>query len=508
MGGKIIKDVIVQAGGKGTRMLHLTKNRPKCLISIGGINILQSIKNAFPNAKLHIIGDYKFDVLRSYLETVNLGFDYSLIKANGIGTNAGLNEALREINPTNPVVITWSDLFYKEPIRIPDENTNFIGLTNSSVCRYKLEGNKIIEQKSQTNGIIGFFFFKNTTILKDIPSNGEFVKYLSLSQIEIKPLIVDSIVDIGTLENYNENKIKLMNSRFFNKVTIDGDKVIKEARNSQFSHLLNDEINWYNFIKSANITSIPKIYNLNPLTMEKIEGTHPHFLKKPDKIKIVNRIIDELENIHKISTIKANPEDMYEVYVDKTLRRIEPVTKFLDLKNRSELVINGIKTDPILPKDSEIIEQLYKQLKPIEYFTPIHGDPTFSNTFVKEDNNIILIDPRGYFGRQKIYGDPRYDFAKLYYSAIGNYDQFNMKNFNLEINGNKFMLNIDSSGFEDSEIIFKNRLKSIYSDIKILHALIWLSLSGYVLDDVDSMVASYIHGLELIRRCIDEIENV
>lgn len=504
----MIEDVIVQAGGKGTRMGHYTKNRPKCLISIGGINMLQSIQNAFPKAKVHIIGDYKYDVLDSYLRTIDHGLSYSLLKANGFGTNAGLSDAVQEIAPGKPIVITWSDLFYTESIEVPDESVNYIGLTNNSICRYKFDNGRIIEEKSLEKGIIGFFFFKNPGILKDIPPNGEFVKYLSLSQLEMKPLMIDSIIDLGTLESYNENRLKFMNSRFFNKIRIEGERVIKEPKNSKFSYLINDEINWYNFMSSVGVESIPKVYNLNPLTMEKIEATHPYHLKKPDKIKVVSKIIDELEALHGISNKDPNTEDMYEVYVNKTLSRIEPVAKYLDLENKSCLVINGVTLEPILPNDVEIIEYVYKSLKAIKHFTPIHGDPTFSNIFVDREMKVKFIDPRGSFGKEKIYGDPRYDFAKLYYSAVGNYDQFNMKNFSLEINGNKFKMSIASSGFEETEIIFKNRLESIYPDIKILHALIWLSLSGYFLDDVDAMVASYLQGLELIRRCIDEIEAI
>jgi thiamine kinase-like enzyme len=242
--------------------------------------------------------------------------------------------------------------------------------------------------------------------------------------------------------------------------------------------------------------------------MEKIESSHPFLIKNLDKAKIISKIIDELENLHKISSIKANLEDMYEMYVNKTLKRIEPVTKYLNLNKNSILVVNNIRVEPILPFDTEIVEKMYKHLSPIRYFTPIHGDPTFSNIFVSNDLSIKFIDPRGSFGKQKIYGDPRYDFAKLYYSAIGNYDQFNLKNFRLKVDGNRFTLSINSSGFEETEIIFRTRLNSIYSDIKILHALIWLSLSGYVIDDIDAMVAAYVHGLELTRRCIDEIKGL
>ena len=38
------------------------------------------------------------------------------------------------------------------------------------------------------------------------------------------------------------------------------------------------------------------------------------------------------------------------------------------------------------------------------------------------DMKTILIDPRGYFGKTKFYGDVDYDWAKLYYSLCGEYE--------------------------------------------------------------------------------------
>ena len=34
-----------------------------------------------------------------------------------------------------------------------------------------------------------------------------------------------------------------------------------------------------------------------------------------------------------------------------------------------------------------------------------------------------------------LYGDELYDWAKLYYSIVGNYDRFNLKDFRLDIGG-------------------------------------------------------------------------
>jgi Ser/Thr protein kinase RdoA (MazF antagonist) len=83
-------------------------------------------------------------------------------------------------------------------------------------------------------------------------------------------------------------------------------------------------------------------------------------------------------------------------------------------------------------------------------FHVIHGDCTFSNIMLSNDTLMpILIDPRGYFGQTKIYGDVDYDWAKLYYSLKGDYDQFNMKNFMLDIKEDDIIMKIGSNNWGD-----------------------------------------------------------
>ena len=53
----------------------------------------------------------------------------------------------------------------------------------------------------------------------------------------------------------------------------------------------------------------------------------------------------------------------------------------------------------------------------------VHGDLCLSNILYDLRSRICkLLDPRGSFGAAGIYGDPRYDVAKLYHSIYGLYD--------------------------------------------------------------------------------------
>ena len=110
-----------------------------------------------------------------------------------------------------------------------------------------------------------------------------------------------------------------------------------------------------------------------------------------------------------------------------------------------------------------------------------------------------MIDPRGSFGDTKIYGDRRYDWAKLYYSAVGNYDSMNSKKFLVEINEDfpEVGLNIVSNGYEEYADMILERSGMDSREMNLLHASIWLALTGYVKEDIDAVMFSFYMGTYL-----------
>ena len=59
--------IIVQAGGKGTRMKRLTANKPKALVPVDNLPMIFHLFKKYPDKKYIVIGDYKYDVLKNYL---------------------------------------------------------------------------------------------------------------------------------------------------------------------------------------------------------------------------------------------------------------------------------------------------------------------------------------------------------------------------------------------------------------------------------------------------------
>ena len=127
---------------------------------------------------------------------------------------------------------------------------------------------------------------------------------------------------------------------------------------------------------------------------------------------------------------------------------------------------------------------------------PIHGDATFSNTLVDDKLRVWFIDPRGSFAKPGIMGDEWYDFAKVYYSAVGGYDAFNRRKFKLHIDHETVEVLMEEPAFTlEARTIFPEYFGAEMGRIEVIHGLIWLALSGYARDDLDSAIGAFYLGL-------------
>ena len=151
--------------------------------------------------------------------------------------------------------------------------------------------------------------------------------------------------------------------------------------------------------------------------------------------KIINNIFVCLENLHNKIKAPSVFKDIEQVYVKKTIDRLNSISKIIpNFSSTETFTINGLKCKNYLHNKNK---HIFKHLGRILYnkeFNSIHGDPTASNIIIKQNLNPVLIDPRGYFANNSsILGDKYYDYSKVYYSLIGNYDLFNRRKFKLYI---------------------------------------------------------------------------
>lgn len=495
--------VIVQAGGRGSRLGHLTANKPKCLLSVDGEPLLYRLFRQLPEARFIIIADYRADVLTAYLETMPPKVEHAVVMSEGEGTLSGLPAAISMVDDASAFLILWSDLFFEE---FPTEDLGdrlLVGLSDRFRCSWSVDDHGRLEEVPSSNpGVAGLFAVPSKDHLGELPAHGEFVRHLKQSSISFETVIVRRMREFGTLAALREYEEQLAGppTRYFNTVQIKDREVVKTARTEQFGHLLEAEARWYEMVAELGFPHAPRLRHHSPLTIERIDGTHPFGLDlgSDGKAQIVTRIMDCLDRLHSLSSAPSDPESDRIVYHEKTVSRLSSVRRLLPNVDRLSFVINGRTCrNPLHPRYADWFDATMDRLPTVDRAL-IHGDPTFSNTLVDKAGDIWLIDPRGTFGRAECHGDPRYDWAKLLYSAEGNYDQFNRRNFRLSISGHVVALEIASNGWEQQCPLIRERIEGSVADIEIIHALIWLSLTGYVLDDVDSAIGAFYQGVYLL----------
>lgn len=502
--------IIVQAGGLGSRLRPFTKNKPKPLVSVNGLPIIIKLFRQHPKSKFIIIADYKIDILKKYLK-IFANVEYKIIKAKEKGSASGIKDALTYIPKNKKFFIVWCDLYLEKPINLDlfKSNSNFIGLSNTFSCRWEYRNNKFLEKNSKKHGVAGFYFLKNKNEIIDVPSGGEFCKYLKQKGITFNSFYLDGVAEIGTFKAYKKFTKKEFNTRPFNKMVIKNNKIIKEPTDKQGEEISALEKNWYKWASKQNFKFLPKIYNYSPLTMELINGDSLFkiILSREKKKDILIRIIKYIQNIHnsrfniknKININRNNKESI----LLKTKRRLDTVASLIPFIKNDFININGQKCINFYKK-WEIVETLFNNFINCNDYHAIHGDITFSNIILDKKENIYFIDPRGYYGKSYIAGDPLYDWAKLYYSLNGNYDQFNAKNFDLEINKKDVNLIIKSNKWEFLSNLLIQEINVNKNKLEFYHAIIWLSLASYAWDDYDSICGAFYNGNFLMQKLYEK----
>ncbi|WP_022755408.1 sugar phosphate nucleotidyltransferase [Butyrivibrio fibrisolvens] len=517
--------IIVQAGGKGTRLEHLTKNKPKALVPVDNLPMLLHLFHMYPNKKFIIIADYHKEVLRKYLSSF-ADVKYLVVDAQGTGTASGVKKATELIPDNEPFMLVWSDLILPVGFELPegykdgtsaDVIDNYVGISSTFPCRWKYENGEFAEERSTEHGVAGFFLFKDKNQLADVPESGELVRWMQQQGMKYSEISLTGTREFGILKEYEA--LNVSKCRPFNKVSINGDKFIKEPIDMQGEKLAQRERAWYDKARSMGIEVLPKIYSTQPLTMELISGKNIYEcdLNKTQKRLILEKLVDALKKLHAKENHPTDYFSMYEAYYGKTLDRLSKVQNMIPLADERAITINGRKCRNVF-FHLEDLEKRVEALK-CDHFSFIHGDCTFSNLMVRDNGDPVLIDPRGYFGYTQLYGDANYDWAKLYYSIAGNYDRFNLKDFDLDIGGHSIYseytedskpkldagevkLSIRSNNWEDMEADFFELTGADKYEIKLLHAIIWLSLTTYAWQDYDSICGAFYNGLYYLEEIL------
>jgi aminoglycoside phosphotransferase len=481
-------------------------------VSVRGKPILYHLFDSYPEAEFVIIGDYLYEQLEAYLSVNTPSVKYQLVRTDAKGTASGVDVAIKLIGPSAPFVLIWSDLIINSVPKFESVDCPIVVTTDAFTCRWTVgDDGQLHEEPKSLGGIPGIFYFPGAESLSSVPHSGEFVKWFANNIQKYELLKCNSLEELGDFPAIEAGNERSGFCRFFNKVEIDSinNLVTKTVLDPAYNEVHQNEKNWYKQVIELGFRRIPKIYSTEPLIMQNVLGLHAFNaldFNEREKRAVLADHLDALISLHDLDRRDASLDELKTVYLDKTIARVRSVAPLIPFFQRESVTVNGRKCRNVfVERHMHLLNDALAALK-VDSFRPIHGDPTFSNTIVDDKLRVWFIDPRGSFATQGIHGDIWYDFAKVYYSAVGGYDAFNRRKFKLHIDAETVEVLMEPS-------IFVNTAKGIFEDyfgeelrrIKLLHGLIWLSLSGYARDDLDSVVGSFYIGLYRLEEGLSNI---
>lgn len=503
--------IVIQAGGLGTRLRNLTATKPKSLVSAKYLPIIFHLFKKYPKDEFIIIGDYKFDVFDRYLATFAKDVNYILIQATGKGNAAGIREAVSYVPEMEPFMLIWSDVILSDAFSVNEIKEGCqIGIADFP-CSWSLVDGKLENTAQPGLGVAGLYVFNNKSWFSDFPHEGSFTKWLQSKGMPLSPISLMGSIDVGTLESYNQINSTANRCRPYNKIEFIDGKVVKTGLTAEATKLIEREVVWYKKMSEYGFEAIPKVYSTDPLTIEYIDGTNIFLAKLSveQKQETLDRIISALSTMHSFDSAPALAWDIYTEYFKKTIHRLQTIQFAIPFAFDNTIQINGKTCLNILSSHHVLRTAVLNNLMNIKTYGPIHGDCQLTNTMVDKSGKIYFIDARGYFGKSQVLGDVRYDWSKVYYALNGNFDQFNVKNFDLEIN-DVVNFKIHSGGWEHLTDYFLSKIppsEASIKEIKLIHAIIWLSLASHAWEDFDSMCVAFYNGTLLFNEWVEEYGN-
>ena len=195
------------------------------------------------------------------------------------------------------------------------------------------------------------------------------------------------------------------------------------------------------------------------------------------------------------------------MFIDKTEKEysnlINNFKEFKEFSQHDTIIINGQKYNNF--------EKMWETAKPIitdycnaQDFNVIHGDLCFSNVLCDPLSGMLrLIDPRGSFGQDGIYGDSIYDAAKLLHSIEGKYEliicdkytiNYNLKDGTVDFN---FDQHKDLSFIKD--IIFKDFDEN---KVKLIMSTIFIGMCARHYDSLERQIIMYATGIKSMTEAL------
>lgn len=340
----------------------------------------------------------------------------------------------------------------------------------------------------------------------------------------LKPVQTSKWFDIGHIDRYYDTQLEVK-SREFNHITIDKDRGILKKTSDDKEKFIG-EILWYLKLPAdieyvrPRIFSYSTEYNNPYISMEyySYHTLHELFLygdlTSSQWKDIFNRILFVCNDFKRYTvndnSIQSSLENMY---LHKTISRLD---KLRDDGRFEQFFKNNIAVNGVVYESLDCVCQHLKKVIPqmlfdVSSFSIIHGDLCFANIMVDSNLSFVkVIDPRGKFGSFDIYGDTRYELAKLFHSVDGKYDFLIKDLFDVEFDSYECSINFKiKDRVRDYDLyqlflkVFEEEIGEDLKKIELIEALLFLSMIPLHGESVRHQMAMLGTGLKILDRVVD-----
>lgn len=277
----------------------------------------------------------------------------------------------------------------------------------------------------------------------------------------------------------------------FNELTVVGDIIKKRTKNTYGLTKIGMEINFYKYVIEHQIKfPIADVYNFyeDGYDMKYLNGYTPLYKNYFGTEKVYNYLkvlhSHESREVAKDYFIKQLHHEIEIKIVDRYEKIRDVLGKYSHITH-----VNGEKVLDFTKLLNHINTRIMEIVNAWEKFSfvPIHGDCQFNNILTNGDE-IVFIDPRGYYGTSKIFGMKEYDYAKVLF-AISGYDEFDNRHIDtLDVNGSDITIKLNTL---ECDIFNKSEL------VVLLMLNIWLGNAHSFSNNEPKMVYSYFIALSL-----------
>lgn len=304
-------------------------------------------------------------------------------------------------------------------------------------------------------------------------------------------------LDFGHINSFFNSRTLMTTQRVFNDLKITQRKVYKSSQKNPKKIFA--EGNWFDQLPRALKLHTPALLALEAGAANHenahYEIEYLYLLPLSDLFvfsrlangcwqAIFNGIAEVLKGFTAYRPNQVSAKELQQIdslYLPKTMQRLQSYAaeSNFDIYAQRYTLTNGHQVSLV-----EIAQQSQQYIQPAkpQDIAVSHGDLCFSNMlFDSRVQAIKCIDPRGVSlsGEFSIFGDRRYDLAKLYHSVIGLYDFIIAGRFELQNANNTLNISLNSALQAEIENSFQQIIleTSSYSEKEILAITIHLFLS-------------------------------